>query len=130
MKMMRAAVLGVATLVSGAAFADPAVGTWVTPPDRKNLVSHIQIAPCGAALCGTVLRAMDRDGREVKTANVGKCLFWDLRPEGDGLYSGGTVYVPLLDVTAKASARLTARGLRVTGCKGPVCDGQVWTRLR
>lgn len=111
------------------ALADPAVGLWRTEPDRKNLVSLIRIEPCGAALCGTVARAFDAKGREVETANVGKRLFWDLRPTGAGKYNGGTVEVPLLNVTAQAKATLSGDSLRVIGCKGPVCDGQTWKRV-
>ncbi len=111
------------------AFAEPALGIWRTEPDRKNLTSHVQIAPCGAALCGTVLRAYDAQGHEVKTANVGKRLFWDLKPGSGGTYDGGTVFVPLLNVKAQAKAKLSGNSLRVTGCKGPVCDGQTWTRV-
>ncbi|WP_417208082.1 DUF2147 domain-containing protein [Antarctobacter sp.] len=111
------------------AFADPAVGLWRTEPDRKNLTSHVQIAQCGASLCGTVLKAFDAQGKEVKTANVGKQLFWDLKPASAGTYDGGTVFVPLLNVKANAKAKLSGNTLRVTGCKGLVCDGQTWTRV-
>lgn len=111
------------------ASADPAVGIWQTQPDRKDLVSHIEVRACGAALCGHVLRAFDREGREVSTPNVGKRLFWDVKPEGGGSYGGGTVWVPLLNVTATASMVLEGGRLKVRGCKGPVCDGQTWTRV-
>lgn len=130
---MKHLVLGLALAIAQAgplAAADVAVGIWKTQPDRKSLVSHIEISPCGAALCGVVLRAFDANGVAVSTPNVGKRLFWDLKPEGNGSYGGGTVYVPLLDVTAKAKAKLSGNTLRVTGCKGPVCDGQTWTRLK
>ena len=111
------------------ASADPMIGLWRTEPDRKNLTSHIRVEQCGPALCGTVAKALDAQGREVRTANVGKRLFWDLMPDGQGGYSKGTVWVPLLDVTARAKARLSGNTLRVTGCKGVVCDGQSWTRI-
>lgn len=111
------------------AFADPAVGLWRTEPDRKNLTSLVRIAPCGPALCGTVQSAFDSKGQEVRTANIGKRLFWDLKPGGGGAYSGGTVFVPLLNVQAQAKAQLTGDSLRVTGCKGVVCDGQTWRRV-
>ncbi len=110
------------------ALADPAVGLWRTEPDRKNLTSLIRIDTCGAALCGTVLKAFDPQGREVQTANVGKRLFWDLKPAGSGNYGGGTVRVPLLNVQANAKAELSGDKLHVTGCKGLVCDGQTWVR--
>ena len=110
--------------------ADPAVGVWQTEPDRKNLISHIEIKPCGAALCGRIKQAFDPSGVPVQTPHVGRDLFWDLKPVGGGSYDGGTVYVPLLDITANAQMELDGNRLNVTGCKGPVCDGQVWTRVR
>jgi uncharacterized protein (DUF2147 family) len=113
-----------------AASADPAVGIWQTQPDRKDLTSQIDVKPCGAALCGTVLRAFDAKGREVRTANVGKRLFWDMQAQGNGAYSGGTVEVASMNLRAKATMQLQGNSLRVTGCKGPACFGQTWTRMR
>lgn len=110
--------------------ADPAVGVWQTQPDRKDLTSHIEVRPCGVALCGTVLRAFDKNGREVKTPNIGRRLFWDMQPKGNGAYDGGTVEVASMNLRAKARMQLQGNSLRVTGCKGPACFGQTWTRLR
>lgn len=122
--------LFLACVLAGPALADPALGLWKTQPDRKNLISHIEIRKCGAALCGRVKAAFDASGKPVKTANVGRELFWDLKPRGNGRYDGGVVVVPLLEVTARASMVLNGNTLTVTGCKGPVCDGQTWTRVR
>lgn len=122
------AILGASAVPALA--GDPAIGVWQTEPDRKNLVSHIKVRSCGPALCGTVIRAFDTDGREVTTPHVGKRLFWDLSPQGGGKYAGGTVQVPLLNVTANASATVSGDSMRVTGCKGGICQGQTWTRLQ
>lgn len=119
-----------AVIVSGGALADPVVGTWRTEPDRKGFTSHISVGRCGAAVCGTVLKAYDQSGREVVTANVGKRLFWDMRPQGGGRYDGGTVHVPSLNLKARATMELKGDRLRVNGCKGPACYGQTWTRLK
>ena len=81
----------VATTAALAKEADPALGLWQTEPDRKNLTSHVEIRPCGDALCGRIMAAFDPQGHPVVTPNVGKALFWDLRPEGAGQYGGGTV---------------------------------------
>lgn len=126
---MRAFLAAVLIVLARPAAADPAVGIWLTEPDRKDLVSHIAIRPCGTALCGRILRAFDPSGREVMTPNIGKDLFWDVKPQGGGHYDGGTVRVPLLNVTARARMTLEGDRLRVLGCRGPVCDGQVWRRL-
>jgi uncharacterized protein (DUF2147 family) len=122
-------VLAVLTAVPAFA-ADPAIGLWKTEPDRKDLISHIEIRECGAALCGRIKVAFDPSGQEVMTKNIGKELFWDMVPNGGGAYSGGTVWVPLLNVKAKATMQLTGKTLVVEGCKAMVCDGQVWTRIQ
>jgi uncharacterized protein (DUF2147 family) len=111
--------------------ADGIVGTWQTEPDRKDLTSHIQITPCGANFCGTILRAFDPAGNEVMTKNIGKRLFWDMQAVGDGTYTGGTVYVPLIEKTT-TNVKLTLNGssLKVRGRVGPISATQNWTRLR
>jgi len=110
--------------------ADPAVGLWQTEPDREDLISHIEVRPCGANLCGKILAAFDANGQKVMTKNIGKELFWDMAPSGGGAYGGGTVWVPLLNVQAAATMQLAGNILKVRACKGPVCDGQVWNRVR
>lgn len=123
------AILCTLFLLAVPATADPVVGLWKTEPDRKNLTSHIHIRQCGPNLCGKVVKAFDPSGTQVKTKNVGKELFWDVKPAGDGNYQDGTVVVPLLNVKATASMRLQGSKLQVTACKGAICDGQTWTRL-
>lgn len=123
--------VAVAIFAGSPAFADdPAVGLWQTEPDRKELISHIEVRECGAALCGKVKTAFNMSGETVMTKNVGKELFWDMSPEGGGAYGGGTVWVPLLNVEARATMQLAGDSLQVRACKGPVCDGQVWTRVK
>lgn len=117
------------TFATTASAGDPAVGMWKTQPDRKNLTSHIEVRQCGANLCGKVVKAFDPSGKEVKTKNVGKELFWGVEPKGNGVYENGTVVVPLLNVKAKAGMVLKGSSLHVSGCKGRLCDGQVWSRI-
>lgn len=121
-------ILPVLCALAGPAVSDPALGVWVTQPDRKKLTSLIEVRACGQALCGKILRAFDPSGREVKTKNIGKELFWGLRPTGSGTYDGGTAWVPLLNVKAAASATVKGNRMTVRGCKGKVCKDQVWTR--
>ena len=129
---MRSIIAAMMLLLAAApAFAaDPAIGLWQTEPDRKDLISHIQIRPCGESLCGKILTAFDMSGQKVTTKNVGKELFWDMSPNGGGTYVGGTVWVPLLNVQAKATMQLSGNTLKVRACKGLICDGQVWMRVQ
>jgi len=116
--------------VGPALAADPAIGMWKTEPDRKDLTSHIEIRACGASLCGKIIEAFNPSGAKVMTKNIGKELFWDMKSNGGGKYDGGTVWVPLLNVKARATMDLVGNTLTVTGCKAIMCDGQTWTRLR
>jgi len=119
-------------LVAAPAFAvaDPVEGVWKTQPDRKDLVSHIQVSQCGTKICGTVLKAFDLSGKEVKTSKIGKHLFRDMEAAGGEKYGNGVVQVASLNMKARATMELNGNNLRVTGCKGPACYGQTWSRLK
>ncbi|MEL6644809.1 MAG: DUF2147 domain-containing protein [Pseudomonadota bacterium] len=111
------------------AVAEPVTGVWKTEPDRKNLTSHIKIVECGDKVCGIIKDAFNAAGQKVMTPNVGKKLFWNLTSTGTGEYVDGTVWVPLMDIEARARMTLSGDTLDVTGCKGLICDGQTWTRV-
>ena len=110
---------------------DSIVGVWQTEPDRKELTSHIEVAPCGTGYCGRVLRAFDPTGAEVTTRNIGRMLFLDMKPQDNGTFGGGAAYVPILNVTT-SNVALTLSGelLEVKGRVGLMRGTQVWTRLR
>ena len=110
---------------------DSIVGIWQTQPDRKDLTSHIEVAPCGAGYCGRVLRAFDPSGAEVTTRNIGRMLFWDIKPQDNGTFGGGAAYVPILNVTtSNVALTLSGEQLEVKGRVGLMRGTQVWTRLR
>lgn len=131
-RLMKATILAAAlTLGAGAAFAgDPVEGIWKTKPDDNGNFGHIQIAPCGAAFCGTLIRAFDGTGAEIESANVGKQIVWDMVPYGDGLYDDGKVWSPDRDKTYNADMTLSGDALAVRGCVMGICrDGGSWTRV-
>jgi len=110
---------------------DSIVGIWQTQPDRKDLTSHIEVAPCGAGYCGRVLRAFDPSGAEVTTRNIGRMLFWDMKQQDNGTFGGGAAYVPILNVTtSNVALTLSGEQLEVKGRVGLMRGTQVWTRLR
>ncbi len=49
--------------------------------------AYVQMAPCGAAICGTIIRTFNAEG-EYQSENIGKVLVIDMVPQGDGEYSG------------------------------------------
>ncbi|MCU9847583.1 DUF2147 domain-containing protein [Defluviimonas sp. WL0024] len=121
--------VGVGACLGTAALADPILGTWQVEPDHKGQIGLVVIRRCGEAFCGRVMQVFDRAGKSVVTRSMGRDLFWDLKPNGNGTYFGGRVWVPLHDKVYDAKARLKGDQLIVRGCVGPVCDGQTWNRI-
>lgn len=104
-------------------------GLWLTGPDRHGNVAHVKASKCGTSLCGVIVDAYNKMGQKISSPNVGKRVFWDMRPEGDGTYKG-RAYVPALgrDYTAKMVP--SGNRMLVKGCAGPICMDQTWTRLK
>lgn len=131
--MMRAvAAMLAGVFVAGAAFAaDPVEGVWQSLPDDNGHFGHIEVKPCGAAFCGTLVRAFDSSGAEVDSPDIGRQIVWDMLAEGGGLYGGGMVWSPDRDQTYKSKMTLTGDGLAVEGCVMFVCrSGGVWSRVK
>ena len=125
---MRPALLALLLLTAPAA-ADPLEGLWRTAPDPQGRTGFVRIEPCGAALCGTLLRALDPAGREVRTPEVGRLVIWDTMPQGSRTYRG-RVYSP--GRNAEDDSRLTLSGdrLLVEGCLLGQCrGGEPWVRV-
>jgi uncharacterized protein (DUF2147 family) len=127
-KLMLAAVALVA--IAGAALADPLEGMWKTVADDNGNSGLIQVVPCGAALCGTLVKAYGPDGAEIESPNVGRQLIWDTVPTGDGVYEG-RVYSPDRDAEYASKLVLTGDSLSVSGCRFGFCrEGGVWQRVQ
>lgn len=121
--------LAVALVVPTAAMSEPILGTWLTGPDNKDQVAHMQIDRCGAAICGKVARAFDSAGQPVTTPNVGKRVIWDVTPKaGRGAYSG-KVLLPLYGATVNGDFDVAGDRLTLRGCLGPICKSQDWSRV-
>ncbi len=115
-------------LLSSPVFAASLVGTWHTQPDAKETTGHVVIERCGAALCGTVVRAFDKAGNPIVTPSVGKRILWDVKEAGNA--GEGRVYVPVM--RAEFPVRLVASGnrLNLRACnKLGICRTQVWQRV-
>ncbi|MCM2560661.1 DUF2147 domain-containing protein [Lutimaribacter sp. EGI FJ00015] len=124
----KSAILALVLLTGGAAQAEPIVGTWLTGPDNKDQVAHMQITSCGASFCGKVLRAFGSEGQQVTTPNVGKRVIWDVTAQGSGTYRG-KVLLPLYRTTVDGLFSVVGDRLKLKGCMGPVCRTQSWTRV-
>lgn len=121
--------LAVALGLAGAAAADPVLGVWKTQPDDGSY-AHIQMAQCGAAVCGKIARTFNSEG-EYKSPNIGKTLVIDMVPNGDGSYEG-KVWRPSNDKIYTGKMDLAGSSLALRGCVagGLICSKQTWTRVQ
>ncbi len=130
MKKMMMAVAGAAIALAGAASADPLEGVWQTSKDDNGNFGFIQVAPCGSALCGTLVRSFDSAGTEISSANTGRQIISETVANGDGTYSG-KVYSPDRDKTYTSKLVLSGNQLAVSGCVLGICrNGGTWVKIQ
>lgn len=114
---------------SAALAADPIVGLWQTQPDEGAL-AHVQIAPCGAAFCGTIVRTFK--GRQpYQSPNIGKQIVIGMTPAGEGRYTG-KVLRPADDKIYSGKATVSGDTMTLKGCVagGLICKAQTWARVK
>lgn len=128
-------VVPLAASSASAGTAQSVYGRWLTD-DRSGIV---EIAPCGSATCGTLVRVLDpaapdRDINNPDPARRGRSLVGTrvlagLRQAGKA-WKGGQAYDPKAGRSYKASIALgSAARLDVTGCLLFVCRTRHWQRV-
>ena len=126
---MKHALALIVALAATPAMADPVLGTWQTQPD-DGAYAHVQLAPCGGAICGTIRRTFNAGG-EYKSPNLGKQLVQGMVPQGGGKYEG-KVWRPSNDKIYLGRIELNGDSLRLAGCVagGLICSKQTWNRVK
>jgi uncharacterized protein (DUF2147 family) len=116
-------------LATAPALADPVLGTWQTQPD-DGAFAHVVMAPCGAAICGTIARTFNETG-EYRSPNIGKTLVIDMKPQGGNKYAG-QVWRPSNDKVYTGKIELDGDRLSLAGCVagGLICSRQTWARVK
>ena len=121
-----AAVLFSAGMASA---ADPLEGMWRTTKDDNGNSGLIKVAPCGAKLCGTLVKSYDPSGKEMASDNIGRQIISETVNEGGGKYSG-KVYSPDRNKTYKSKLSLSGKKLTVKGCVLGICrNGGTWNKV-
>lgn len=129
--MMKRVILAAVAAIglAGAANAEPLLGLWQTIGDDNGNYGHIQVAPCGAQICGTLVKSFNSAGQEIDSPNTGRTIISETVPTGGGEYRG-KVYSPDRDKTYNSRLNLSGNTLQVRGCVFGICrDGGSWTRL-
>lgn len=104
-------------------------GRWKSPGGN----SIIDIAPCGASLCGTVAWASEKakqDSRKTVEQLVGTQLLTNLAQRSQGRWQG-RLFIPDKNMRVTAKLQLAAPGqLKVSGCLAgrALCKSELWSR--
>jgi uncharacterized protein (DUF2147 family) len=128
-----------AAFVASAQNASPA-GRWKTYDEetgKPRLIVDVYEAKGGtyaAKVVDTLFQADavcteckgDKKGKPIK----GMVIMWGQKPGAGGSFSDGQVLKLANGKTYKSKAQLQAGGSKfeVSGCLGPICKKQVWTR--
>lgn len=126
---MKLALAAVLALLASPALADPVEGLWQTQPD-DGAYAHVQVSPCGAGFCGTIVKSYNAQG-EYASPNVGKQLIRNMAPQGNGKYEG-QVWRPSNNKIYAGKLTLSGNSLKMQGCiaGGLLCSSQTWSRVR
>ncbi|TNF58863.1 MAG: DUF2147 domain-containing protein [Rhodobacteraceae bacterium] len=124
--MTLAALVALAAPV--AALAQEVAGVWRTEATDEGYL-EVRIAPCGEAICGTILGARDLTGHPQPYDHAGRWMIRDMMPAGPGAWSGGEIWDPRNGRTFRSKMALSGSDLTVSGCVLGFCQGQVWRRV-
>ncbi|RPE71951.1 uncharacterized protein (DUF2147 family) [Pacificibacter maritimus] len=131
MKVLKYSVFA-SVLFALPALADPVFGVWKTAPDGLGF-AHVSMAPCGDAICATILQTFDMAGQPASMPDgpelIGTQVLWDMQPAGAGRYTNGKIYQPSTKRTFASKMQVSEDILTVSGCLGPICERQTWTRV-
>ncbi len=120
-----------------AALGTPALASAQTPIEGKwqNGPMVVQIAPCGAKLCGTVVKASPIQQQKAMRGSgiklIGSRVITDIEPTGPDIYRGH-VFAADRDIHASGTIRLVSKDeLEVKGCVlGLFCKSRTYERVR
>ncbi|MBI5128092.1 MAG: DUF2147 domain-containing protein [Rhodopseudomonas palustris] len=116
------AAIGTAGMTATPARADDVAGTWL----RDTGLSKVKFAPCGGALCGTLVWL--KPGVETP-AKIGQKVFFDMKPTGANAWAG-SAFNPEDGKTYSGKMSLAGDTLTTQGCAmgGIICKSASWTR--
>lgn len=113
-----------------AAFADGLTGIYQTQANDDGNIGMVQFYDCGGKSCGKLIKSFDKAGGEITSPNTGKNIVADMVDDGNGKYSGGTIWDPGADKTYRSKMQVDAKTLNVSGCVAVFCRTQKWTRVK
>lgn len=132
------AIVSAGFLVAAAPAPPDVTGQWRT--QRHGAVVRIADCgdgtPCGAltwvnpAMANGLVRDAHNPDRALRHRQLdGVPILWGFRARGEG-WTQGRLYNPDTGQTFHCALRpLSPAALEVTGCLGPLCRSEIWTRI-
>ncbi|HWI88352.1 MAG TPA: DUF2147 domain-containing protein [Sphingomicrobium sp.] len=119
-----------------ALLAEPAAGSAKSNLEGrwKNGRMEIVIRPCGGGLCGTVVKASEKQQERAQSGSgtrlIGARVIDNIQPAGAGVYKAD-VYVADRDMNARGTIRQVGPNrLEVRGCVWAIiCKTTHWDRI-
>ena len=132
--MKKLAIAAAIALIGAPAYSDGVPsGIYKTEPGDTGGYLHVKMGSCAdaAKACGTILKAVDKDGNTVSDyEHKGKRIVWDMNEDGGGKFSGGRIWAPDKDKVYKSKMVDNGNTLKVSGCVGPICRSQNWVKIK
>jgi uncharacterized protein (DUF2147 family) len=126
MKLFTKSILAVAgiSMATMAMAADPLANTtWQTFDDGKPK-GVVKITESNGVLTGKLISTVSEKGKK----HVGMTIISDLKADGGGKYSGGTITDPEKNKTYRMTASLEGNTLNLKGYLGPFSRSQTWKK--
>jgi len=106
------------------------LGVWQTEAAESGGYLHVEIAPCDAYVCGTILKAFNKSDEEsADYKHLGKQMIFDMKKKSEGVFVKGKIWAPDKDKTYKSKMSLVDGNLLVSGCVAFICREQTWIRV-
>ena len=107
----------------GAAMAGDVTGIWL----HEDGASKVRFAPCGQAMCGTIVWLKETKG----PAKVGQKVFYDMVSSGADNWTG-KAFEPSSGKEYTGKMTLAGDSLTTAGCilGGLICKSIVWSRAK
>lgn len=120
-RALRCAGLVIAAVALGVASAQDAEGLWM----HDDGASKIQLSPCGAALCGTIVWLKNPNSK----AHVGQKVFFDMARADQNSWTG-QAFNPEDGKTYSGKMIVAGKKLHTSGCVfgGLICKTMNWVR--
>ncbi|MFG6081641.1 DUF2147 domain-containing protein [Paracoccus litorisediminis] len=124
------ALAALLALAAPAAQADGISGIYRTQPNDNGQTGFVQFYDCGGKTCGKLVRSFDKAGKEITSPNTGRNIVANMNDDGNGKFSGGTIWDPGSNKTYKSKMQVNGAVLNVSGCVAVFCKTQKWTPVK